>query len=69
MPSAPRGKCGDLTSYEENHLYRPPVVVLHRPLGASGQGKKFDTEFNINGAKPEVVKGYYTTVVTDMAAP
>ncbi len=32
-----------------------------------GQGKYFDTEFNINGQKREVVKGYYTTVVTDMA--
>ena len=32
-----------------------------------GQGKYFDTEFNFNGAKREVVKGYYTTVVTDMA--
>ena len=32
-----------------------------------GQGKYFDTEFNINGTKREVVKGYYTTVVTDMA--
>jgi arylsulfatase A-like enzyme len=29
--------------------------------------KYFDTEFNINGTKREVVKGYYTTVVTDMA--
>jgi arylsulfatase A-like enzyme len=32
-----------------------------------GQGKYFDTEFNINGQKREAVKGYYTTVVTDMA--
>jgi N-acetylglucosamine-6-sulfatase len=32
-----------------------------------GQGKYFDTEFNFHGQKREVVKGYYTTVVTDMA--
>lgn len=32
-----------------------------------GQGKYFDTEFNLNGQKREVVKGYYTTVVTDLA--
>ena len=31
-----------------------------------GQGKYYDTEFNING-KREVLKGYYTTVVTDLA--
>jgi N-acetylglucosamine-6-sulfatase len=32
-----------------------------------GQGKYFDTEFSFNGARREVVKGYYTHVVTDMA--
>jgi N-acetylglucosamine-6-sulfatase len=32
-----------------------------------GQGKYFDTEFNLDGKKREVVKGYYTTVITDMA--
>jgi arylsulfatase A-like enzyme len=32
-----------------------------------GQGKYFDTEFNINGERREVKSGYYTTVVTDMA--
>jgi arylsulfatase A-like enzyme len=32
-----------------------------------GQGKYFDTEFNLNGERRGVVKGYYTTVVTDMA--
>lgn len=36
--------------------------VTHR-----GQGKYFDTEFNVNGQGREVVPGYYTTVVTDMA--
>ncbi|QDU59972.1 Choline-sulfatase [Planctomycetes bacterium Pan216] len=35
--------------------------VTHR-----GQGKYFDTEFNINGDR-RVVPGYYTSVVTDMA--
>jgi arylsulfatase A-like enzyme len=32
-----------------------------------GQGKYFDTEWNINGAGSREIKGYYTTVVTDMA--
>ncbi len=32
-----------------------------------GQGKYFDTEFNLNGERREVKEGYYTTVVTDMA--
>ncbi|MFM8414806.1 MAG: sulfatase [Planctomycetota bacterium] len=30
-----------------------------------GQGKYFDTEWNFNGERREVVPGYYTTVVTD----
>ncbi len=49
---------------EENDEPRPGFnwFVTHK-----GQGKYFDTEFNINGQKREVVKGYYTTVVTDMA--
>jgi arylsulfatase A-like enzyme len=36
-------------------------------ISHKGQGSYFDTEFNINGQKREVVPGYYTTVVTDMA--
>jgi arylsulfatase A-like enzyme len=32
-----------------------------------GQGKYFDTEWNINGEAAKVLPGYYTTVVTDMA--
>lgn len=32
-----------------------------------GQGKYFDTEFNINGQGAKVVPGYYTHVVTEMA--
>jgi N-acetylglucosamine-6-sulfatase len=32
-----------------------------------GQGKYFDTEFNIDGAERKVVPGYYTHVVTEMA--
>jgi N-acetylglucosamine-6-sulfatase len=31
-----------------------------------GQGNYFDTEFNVNGTR-KVIKGYYTTVVTDYA--
>ena len=32
-----------------------------------GQGKYFDTEWNFDGKRREVVKGYYTTNITDMA--
>lgn len=32
-----------------------------------GQGKYYDTEWNLNGTKREVIKGYYTTVATDLA--
>jgi len=32
-----------------------------------GQGKYFDTEWNLNGAGARVIKGYYTTLVTDLA--
>lgn len=32
-----------------------------------GQGKYFDTEFNLDGQRREVIPGYYTTVVTNLA--
>ncbi|TWU37249.1 sulfatase family protein [Novipirellula artificiosorum] len=49
---------------EQNDQPRPgfDYFVTHK-----GQGKYFDTEFNINGNGAKVVPGYYTTVVTDMA--
>lgn len=49
---------------ENNDEKRPgfDYFVTHK-----GQGKYFDTEFNIDGKRREVVPGYYTTVVTDMA--
>ncbi|MBE2282741.1 MAG: sulfatase [Prosthecobacter sp.] len=49
---------------ENNDEPRPgfDVFVTHK-----GQGKYFDTEWNLNGKKREVIKGYYTTVVTDLA--
>jgi arylsulfatase A-like enzyme len=49
---------------EENDEPRPGFdwFVTHK-----GQGKYFDTEFNFNGQRREVVKGYYTHVVTNMA--
>lgn len=49
---------------EDNDEPRPGFnwFVTHK-----GQGKYFDTEFNFHGKKREVVKGYYTTAVTDMA--
>ncbi|MDG2470454.1 MAG: sulfatase [Pirellulaceae bacterium] len=49
---------------EKNDNPRPgfDYFVTHR-----GQGKYFDTEFNLNGKERKVVKGYYTHVVTDMA--
>jgi len=49
---------------EENDEKRPgfDYFVTHK-----GQGKYFDTEFNLNGERREVIPGYYTTVVTDLA--
>ena len=49
---------------ENNDRPRPGFnwFVTHK-----GQGKYFDTEFCFNGERRETVKGYYTTVVTDMA--
>lgn len=34
-------------------------------ISHKGQGKYFDTEWNVNGVQHETPKGYYTTVVTD----
>jgi N-acetylglucosamine-6-sulfatase len=50
---------------EDNDSPRPGFdwFVTHR-----GQGKYYDTEFNLNGQRREVVKGYYTHAVTDLAA-
>lgn len=58
------GYIGKYHMGEENDEPRPgfDYFVTHK-----GQGKYFDTEFNLNGKKREMVKGYYTTVVTDMA--
>jgi arylsulfatase A-like enzyme len=49
---------------ENNDAPRPgfDYFVTHK-----GQGKYFDTEWNLNNEKREVLKGYYTTVVTDLA--
>ncbi|OYW15897.1 MAG: acetylglucosamine-6-sulfatase, partial [Planctomycetales bacterium 12-60-4] len=49
---------------EENDGKRPgfDYFVTHK-----GQGKYFDTEFNMNGEDRRVVPGYYTHVVTEMA--
>lgn len=49
---------------EDNDMPRPGFnwFVTHK-----GQGKYFGTEFCFNGGRREVVKGYYTTAVTDMA--
>ena len=64
-------KAGYATGYigkwhmgENNDEPRPGFdhFVTHK-----GQGSYFDTEFNLNGKKREKIKGYYTTVVTDLA--
>jgi N-acetylglucosamine-6-sulfatase len=49
---------------ENNDMPRPgfDYFVTHK-----GQGKYFDTEWNVNGTPKGVIKGYYTTIVTDMA--
>ncbi|HEX7896267.1 MAG TPA: sulfatase [Planctomycetota bacterium] len=73
MPSWPRElqKAGYQTGYigkyhmgEDNDDPRPGFdhFVTHK-----GQGKYWDTEFRANGGERKVVKGYYTTVVTDLA--
>ena len=73
LPSFPRvlQDAGYDTAYigkwhmgEDNDEPRPGFnwFVTHK-----GQGKYFDTEFNLNGTRREVVKGYYTHVVTGMA--
>ena len=49
---------------EDNDAPRPgfDFFATHK-----GQGKYFDTEWNVNGNRVGVIKGYYTTIVTDMA--
>jgi arylsulfatase A-like enzyme len=49
---------------EDNDLPRPgfDFFATHK-----GQGKYFDTEWNLNGAGTKVIPGYYTTIVTDLA--
>ncbi|MFM8252996.1 MAG: sulfatase [Planctomycetota bacterium] len=73
LPSFPRilQQQGYRTAYigkyhmgEENDRPRPgfDYFVTHK-----GQGKYYDTEWNLNGQRSEVIPGYYTTVVTDLA--
>ncbi|MBV8880625.1 MAG: sulfatase [Planctomycetaceae bacterium] len=73
MPSWPRSlqASGYRTAYigkyhmgEDNDDPRPGFdhFVTHR-----GQGKYWDTEFRANGGERKLVRGYYTTIVTDMA--
>jgi N-acetylglucosamine-6-sulfatase len=49
---------------EENDEPRPGFdwFVTHK-----GQGKYFDTEWNLHGKERKIIPGYYTTVVTDLA--
>jgi N-acetylglucosamine-6-sulfatase len=49
---------------EDNDMPRPgfDYFATHK-----GQGKYFDTEWNLNGKRVGVIPGYYTTIVTDMA--
>jgi len=73
MPSFPSvlHDAGYATAYfgkyhmgENNDEPRPGFdrFVTHK-----GQGSYFDTEWNLNGKERKVIKGYYTTVVTDLA--
>ena len=59
------GYCGKWHMGEDNDSPRPGFdwFVSHK-----GQGKYFDTEWNVNGDRRETPKGYYTSVVTDYAA-
>ncbi len=49
---------------EDNDMPRPgfDYFATHK-----GQGKYFDTEWCLNGRRVGEIKGYYTTIVTDMA--
>jgi len=49
---------------EDNDAPRPgfDFFATHK-----GQGKYYDTEWNVNGAGTKLIKGYYTTIVTEMA--
>lgn len=49
---------------EDNDAPRPGFdwFVTHK-----GQGKYFDTEWNLHGSGAKAIPGYYTTVVTDLA--
>ncbi len=73
MPTWPRvlQKAGYETAYvgkyhmgEDNDEPRAgfDYFATHR-----GQGQYFDTEWRINGGERQVIPGYYTTVVTDLA--
>lgn len=73
LPTFPRQlqKAGYQTAYfgkwhmgEENDDKRPgfDTFVTHK-----GQGKYFDNVFRFDGGERRMVRGYYTTVVTDMA--
>jgi arylsulfatase A-like enzyme len=48
---------------EDNDAPRPGFdwFVTHK-----GQGRYFDTEWNVNGERRETLPGYYTTVATDL---
>jgi arylsulfatase A-like enzyme len=74
LPSFPRAlqAAGYETAYigkwhmgEDNDARRPgfDYFVTHK-----GQGKYFDTEFNINDEVRKVLPGYYTHVVTQLAS-
>lgn len=72
LPSYPKGlqTAGYETAYigkwhmgEDDDRKRPGFDYW---MSHKGQGNYFDTEFNIDGTR-KVVKGYYTTVVTDAA--
>jgi N-acetylglucosamine-6-sulfatase len=72
LPSFPRGlhAAGYATAYigkwhmnENSDEARPG---FDHWASHKGQGKYYDTELNVNG-KREVLKGYYTTRVTDLA--
>src|SRR5262249_27823480 len=72
LPSYPRRlqdagyETGYIGKYHMGEQHDDPRPGFNYWMSHKGQGNYFDNEFNING-KRQVLKGYYTSIVTDYA--